>query len=80
VYAIAWQLTRSWSAAAVAALALAVSPVFWEWALVFEAFALNNLMAALLIYLLVRWEITRRPHYLLLGGLTGGLAMANHQT
>jgi dolichyl-phosphate-mannose-protein mannosyltransferase len=80
VYATGWELTRSRGAAAVASMALAISPLFWEWSLVFEAFALNNLMAAFLVYLVIRWERTLRPHYLLFGALVGGLGMANHQT
>src|SRR5262249_32089462 len=47
VYVTAWRLTRSWPAAAVAALALALNPLFWSWSLVFEAFSLNNVLAAL---------------------------------
>src|SRR3989454_1661881 len=53
VYFSAFRLTRSQLAAAVAALLLAVDPIFWEWSLAAEVFPLNNLLAAVLILLLV---------------------------
>src|ERR1700758_425325 len=44
VYLIALRLVQSRAAAAIAALALAVNPVFWEWSLAAEVFPLNNLL------------------------------------
>ena len=81
VYLTAWRLTHRWSAAALASAALAVSPLFWSWSLAFEAFCLNNLLAATLIYVLVCWQ-TRpdRNEYLVAAALVGGLGIANHQT
>src|SRR3954469_17601238 len=54
IFLTAFRLSKSRLASAVAALALAVTPVFWAWSLAAEVFALNNLLAATLIYLLVR--------------------------
>src|ERR1700736_794905 len=56
VYLIATRLVRSRIAAAIAALVLAVNPVFWEWSLAAESFPLNNLPAATLLLLLVMWH------------------------
>src|SRR5262249_27202437 len=44
VYFTAFRLTGRRAAAAVAALVLASSPLFWEWSLVAEVFPLNNLL------------------------------------
>src|SRR5204863_10037744 len=64
-----------------AALILAFNPLFWSWSLVLEAFPLNNLLAATLIYLLVRWQAQpMRITPLVLAALVSGLGLANHQT
>ena len=69
------------SAAAIAALTLAVSPIFWAWSLVADVFPLNNLLASLLIYLLVRWqERPERTGFLIAMFFFGGLALTNQQT
>jgi hypothetical protein len=81
VYMIAVRLTRARVVAAVAALALAVNPVFWEWSLEAEVFPLNNLLAALLILLLVSWhEKPYRTRLLITAFFVAGLALTNHQT
>src|SRR5438876_11062753 len=54
VCAIALQLSRSAVASATAALLLAVQPVFWEWSVVAEVFALNALLAAVTMFCLLR--------------------------
>src|SRR4051812_29472484 len=46
VFLTALRLSQSYPASAIAALLLAVSPIFWAWSLAFEVFALNNLFAA----------------------------------
>ncbi|HXY60158.1 MAG TPA: DUF2723 domain-containing protein [Chthoniobacterales bacterium] len=81
VYLTAARLTRSELAAAIAALALAVNPVFWEWSLAAEVFPLNNLLAATLVLLLVTWsEQAQRTGLLITACLVAGLAFTNHQT
>ena len=81
VYFTATRLTRSRLAAAVAALLLAVNPLFWAWSLVSEVFPLNNLLAALLIFLLVIWhEQPERSGILVAIFLGAGLALANQHT
>jgi Protein of unknown function (DUF2723) len=81
VYFTALYLTRSRLAGAVAALVLAVNPTFWGWSLAGEVFPLNNLLAALLIYLVVVWhESPERTGFLVACCFVGGLALTNHQT
>ena len=80
VYATGWRLTRRWEAAAVAAIALGANPLFWSWSLAFEAFCLNNLIAAGAIWMLVLWQERQQPSYLVAAALLGGLGAANHQT
>ena len=46
---------RTWTSAAVAALALAFSPVFWSQAVIAEVYALNAFFFALILWLQVRW-------------------------
>ncbi|MBV9619304.1 MAG: DUF2723 domain-containing protein, partial [Verrucomicrobia bacterium] len=81
VYLIAVHLSRSRIAAALAALALAVNPVFWEWSLAAEVFPLNNLLAATLILLLVIWhDEPQRTGFLIGAFFVAGLGLTNHQT
>jgi hypothetical protein len=81
VYAATFRFTRSIPAAAVAALLLACSPVFWAWSLVAEVFPLNDLLAATMLLLVALWhEHPERRALFVGGGLVGGLAAANHQT
>ncbi len=81
VYFTAVRLTRSRLAAAVAALVLATNPLFWSWSLVSEVFPLNNLLAALLIYLLIIWrDQPECSGFLVAIFFVAGLALTNHQT
>ena len=78
VYLAALQLTQSVFASLVAALALAVSPVFWAQAVIAEVYALNALFVAALIYgaIVGRWSARRLP----LLALLFGLALTHHRT
>jgi len=81
VFSTARRLGTGRWAALIAALTLAFNPLFWEWSLAIEAFALNNFLAALLIYFLVRWE--REPErtvFLPAAAACAGLGAANHLT
>ena len=81
IYLAAVRLTRSHIAAAVAALALAVDPIFWEWSLEAEVFPLNNVLAAILVLLVVIWNEQRtRLGVLVAACFVAGLALTNHQT
>jgi len=81
VYLIATRLARSQIAAVLAALALAVNPIFWEWSVAAEVFPLNNFLAAILVLLLVLWhEQPQRTRLLITAFFIAGLAFTNHQT
>ena len=81
VFLIAARLTRSQLAATIAALTLAMNPIFWEWSLAAEVFPLNNLLAAILILLLVLWhDQPQRTNLLVASFFVAGLAFTNHQT
>jgi hypothetical protein len=81
VYSTARRLTPYRASAVAAAIALALTPVFWQWSLQFEVFGLANLLAGALAYLLVRWKLEpTRPGFLIGAAFVFGLAMTNHQT
>ena len=81
VFLTGFRLSRSRLASAIAALILALNPLFWSWSLVAEVFPLNNLLAALLIYLLVIWnEDPQREGTLVGAAFIAGLALTNQQT
>lgn len=81
IFSIARRLGVGSLPAAIAALALAFNPLFWEWSLAVEAFPLNNVLVAALIYCLVRWEAEpTRTVFLVAAALCGGLGAANHLT
>lgn len=81
VFSTARRLGADAASAAIAALALAFSPLFWEWSLAIEAFPLNDAIAAAIIYFLIRWEAEpTRPVFLVVAALCGGLGAANHLT
>src|SRR5262249_30809082 len=52
VYFTALRISGSRVASACAAVVLGVTPLFWSWSLVAEVFSLNNLLAAMFVYLL----------------------------
>lgn len=81
VFLTAFRLSRSRLASAMAALTLALNPLFWSWSLVAEVFPLNNLLVSLVIYLLVIWhDEPERIRVLAIAGFIAGLAFTNHQT
>src|ERR1041385_372835 len=81
IFLTAFRLTRSHLAAGMAALVLAINPLFWSWSLVAEVFPLNNLLASAMIYLLVIWhEEPERAGVLMAAALIAGLALSKHQT
>jgi 4-amino-4-deoxy-L-arabinose transferase-like glycosyltransferase len=81
VFLTGFRLSRSRLASAIAALILALNPLFWSWSLVAEVFPLNNLLAALLIYLLVIWnDDPQRDGTLVGAAFIAGLALTNQHT
>ena len=81
VFLTAERLTRNALASAAAALVLAFGHGFWTWSLVAETFPLNDLLAALVLYLLVVWHERPTASAPLIGAAAAfGLGMANQQT
>jgi hypothetical protein len=81
VFLTAERLTRDVLAAAAAAILLAFGTLFWSWSLVTEAFALNDLLAALVLYFVVAWRDRPLSTAPLAGAAVAfGLGVANHQT
>jgi hypothetical protein len=81
VYLSALRLTYSRLAAMTVALVLMVNPVFWTWSLSAEVFPLNNLLTALLIFLLVTWhQQPERGRVLVASFFVAGVALTNQQT
>jgi hypothetical protein len=58
----------------------ALSPLVWTYAITAEVFALNNLFAAGLLYLSVRWAQRREREVALAASAWFGLGMSNHHT
>ncbi|MEK7516126.1 MAG: DUF2723 domain-containing protein [Patescibacteria group bacterium] len=80
VYALGRSLTRSTTAAIFGALTLALTPVFFLYALVAEVFTLHAFLLSLILYTALRFA-ERPSRKLLLGGaLLFGIGMANHHT
>ena len=81
VYFTAVRLAGHRVPAAGAALVLAFTPLFWRWSLVAEVFSLNNLLAAIFVFLLVLWlEQPERMKFLIAAAFVSGLALTNQQT
>lgn len=81
IYAATYRFARSVSAAVVAAVALATQPLFWSWSLVAEVFALSDLIAAIVLFLVALWhERPERKAFLIGAAFATGLGLANHQT
>jgi hypothetical protein len=59
---------------------LAFSPLFWQYAITAEVFALNNLFAAAIVYLTVLFTKMRQIPIALLGAFVCGLAICNQHT
>jgi 4-amino-4-deoxy-L-arabinose transferase-like glycosyltransferase len=81
VFLIGERLTRNLWASAAGALVLAFGANFWAWSLVAETFPLNDLLVALVLYLLVLWHERPTSRARLIGAAAVfGLGLANHQT
>ena len=76
--AAAWRERRGDSAAALAALALGIAPLFWSQAVIAEVYTLNTLFAALLLWCMAAPPASWRGW--LVQGLVAGLALGNHVT
>jgi Protein O-mannosyl-transferase TMEM260-like len=65
-------------AALAVGLATAAAPLFWWQAVIAEVYTAASLMVAVIISLLLGWQVSRRLSYLALAGLAGGLSVGIH--
>lgn len=70
----------AWLLPGAAALTLAFSSLLWSHAVISEVYALLALLAALLLWLLLRWRQGGADRYLWLAALVFGLGLGNHVT
>lgn len=80
IYAVGLRLSGGAVAAAVGALALGVSPLFWSQAVIAEVYTLNALFISAVVYVLLLWRDRRNDRYLLLAAFLMGLSMTHHLT
>ena len=80
IYGAALRLSGHAVAAAVGALALGVSPLFWSQSVIAEVYTLNALFIAVVVSVLLLWRDTRRDRYLLLAAFLMGLSLTHHLT
>ncbi|MEJ5198175.1 MAG: DUF2723 domain-containing protein, partial [Anaerolineae bacterium] len=79
-YLTARRLAGSRAAAAVAAIAFALSPAWWSQATIAEVYALHGLLMIAFIYLLFRWvEDPSAFRTLLFASFVFGLGLAHHR-
>jgi hypothetical protein len=57
-----------------------LSPLVWMYSVQAEVFAMNNMFAALLLYLIIRYNEQRSPQLAYLGALCIGLGLTNQHT
>lgn len=79
-FLVFWRVTRNNLASAIAALGLAVTPLFWSQATRAEVYALNTFFLALLTLLGVLWHETGKRKYAIAFALTFGLSLTHHRT
>jgi hypothetical protein len=72
--------TGSRAAGLTAAVAFALAPVVWSYAICAEVFALNNLLGAVLVWLAVRYDEHAERRFAMWGAFVVGLGLANHHT
>ncbi len=80
IYGVALRLSGYAVAAAVGALALGVSPLFWSQAVIAEVYTLNALFIAVVVSVLLLWRDRRNDRYLLLAAFLMGLSLTHHLT
>lgn len=69
---------RSLAAGVLAAGLFGLSPLGWRYAITAEVFALNSLLAALLLYLRVRYEEDPQPKWFWRAAFVAGLGISHH--
>ncbi len=79
-FLVFWNVTRARGAALIAALTLAVSPLFWSQATRAEVYALHSLFVALLALWGILWRENPQRKFAIAFALTFGLSLAHHRT
>ncbi|MFQ6015356.1 MAG: DUF2723 domain-containing protein [Anaerolineae bacterium] len=80
LYLIVNYLTKSSSAALLAAILLGLSPTFWSQSIMAEVYTLNVLFVALIFYLLLVLCSRGNAHILYIVAFTYGLSLTHHRT
>ncbi len=57
-----------------------LSPLVWLYSVQAEVFAMNNMFASLLLYLIIRFNETRNPAIAYLGAFAIGIGLTNQHT
>lgn len=70
--------TLSWTAGIIAVMLVGLSPSFWRYAVVAEAYAINALAVTAFAFLMLGWLRTGRPNLLWGGSLSLGIALGTH--
>ena len=85
-FLVARHVAGSRAAAAIATIALMLSPVWWAQATIAEVYALHGLFVALFLFFLLRWEEAAprsnpaaADRYLIAAALVAGLGLAHHR-
>lgn len=79
-FLVYWNVTRSRAASLIAALTLAVSPLFWSQATRAEVYALHSFFVALLALWGILWHSAPQKKFAIAFALTFGLSLAHHRT
>ena len=80
VYLIIRRLSANPTAAVFGSLTLAFTPLFWKHASMAEIYTPSAACWAIILLAVLQWKETRRPHWIFLAGLVGGLSLGIHTT
>ena len=80
IYLLAVRAVKVRIPSMVVAAFFAVSPAFWEWAVVAKSYTLNIFFVSLMLLLLMRWQESRREGFLRAAALAYGFGLGNHST
>ena len=68
------------SASLCGALALGLTPLFWKYASIAEAYSCSVACLITILLCVLQWKQTERPYWLFLAGLLGGLSLGLHSS
>lgn len=79
-FLVFWIVTRARGASLIAALTLAITPLFWSQATRAEVYALNSFLVALLALWGILWHRTGQKRFVIAFALTFGFALTHHRS